>query len=87
LITFIEVIEKIEEPIIKIRGINNKGEYVEVRLKGISLDVRVSKSEGEQMRMIYQQNLIKPLNLKEIIKFLGLMLPEKEDTECSQEKL
>ncbi len=92
MIKFVKVIERIETPIVKIRGITSTGEYAEVRLKPIpydllyskgvkvcSLDVRVSKEEGSNMRRIYQQDLIKYLSLDEVIKYLEIQIEEESD--------
>ena len=89
MITFVQVIEMIDKPIKKIRGITETGEYVEVRMKEIdkdnrssihthSLDIRMSKFEGESMRIIYHQNVIKELSLAEIIDFLGIKFIKEE---------
>ena len=71
-IKFVEVIEKIEVPIKKIRGITNTGEYAEIRLKDNVLDVRVSKEEGNQLRVIFKQAVLGHLSIDEIIEFLDV---------------
>lgn len=78
MIRFKEVIEIVQEPIKKIRGISESGDYVEIRLKNCSLDIRASKQNGDCMRTLYRQELIKPLTIEEIIKYLGLEFISEE---------
>lgn len=66
------IYEIIKEPIIKIRGTVETGEYFEIRKKGKWLDVRASKEEGFSMRTIYREKFDSEITFEEILKYLEI---------------
>lgn len=69
-----KIIEIVNSPIVKIRGLTSNNEYFEIRLKDNWLDVRVSKSEYESMRCIYRDKVYENLTVHDVFEVLKISM-------------